>query len=214
MVLTVLIVGLARDRGPASQVTSPGVALGAGPDQTTRPSSTDPWPNKTIQTQQPGRHGARRRTALSSPSAVPVVDHREPFVPEESKVAARAADSKSGDDTVVLAVGDLLGVTDAFVITSGRNTRQVKTIVDEVERQVKEAFGRGPLRVEGLDDARWVLMDYGDFLVHVFLDEARRVLRPRAPVGRCAEDPVADADRRVTEAPGRSARGHVWHRPR
>jgi len=110
---------------------------------------------------------------LSSLSAMPVVHHPEPFVPEECKVAARAADAKSGDDTVVLAVGDLLGVTDAFVISSGRNTRQVKTMVDEVERRVREAGGRGPIRVEGLDDARWVLMDYGDFLVHVFLDEAR-----------------------------------------
>jgi ribosome-associated protein len=110
---------------------------------------------------------------LSPLSAMPVARPAEPFVPEESKVAARAADSKSGDDTVVLAVGDLLGVTDAFVVTSGRNTRQVKTMVDEVERQVKELSGRGPVRIEGLDDARWVLMDYGDFLVHVFLDEAR-----------------------------------------
>jgi ribosome-associated protein len=67
-----------------------------------------------------------------------------------------------------------LGLTDAFVVTSGRNVRQVRTIVDEVERQVREAGGRSPVRVEGLDDARWVLMDYGDFLVHVFLDEARR----------------------------------------
>jgi ribosome-associated protein len=110
---------------------------------------------------------------LSTISAMPVTEHPDPFVPEESKVAARAADAKSGDDTVVLAVGDLLGVTDAFVITSGRNTRQVKTLVDEVERLVHEQGDRRPIRVEGLDDARWVLMDYGDFLVHVFLDEAR-----------------------------------------
>ncbi len=109
---------------------------------------------------------------MNAISAVPVVDRPEPFVPEEAKVAARAADAKSGEETVILAVGDLLGVTDAFVVTSGRNTRQVKTIVDEVERVVKGA-GRKPVRVEGLDDARWVLMDYGDFLVHVFLDEAR-----------------------------------------
>jgi ribosome-associated protein len=88
-------------------------------------------------------------------------------------VAARAADSKSGEDTVILAVGEMLGITDAFVITSGRNTRQVRTIADEVELQVKEAGGSAPLQVEGLDDARWILMDYGDYLVHVFLDEAR-----------------------------------------
>jgi ribosome-associated protein len=116
---------------------------------------------------------------LSSLSAVPVLsatpvdDRQEPIVPDECRVAARAADAKSGGDTVILAVGDLLGVTEAFVITSGRNTRQVKTVVDEVERQVHEAVERKPIRVEGLDDARWVLMDYGDFLVHVFLDEAR-----------------------------------------
>ena len=96
-----------------------------------------------------------------------------PEVPGASLVAARAADGKSGRSTVVLAMGDLLGVTDAFVITSGSNTRQVKTIVDAVELAVRSKIGQKPERVEGRDDARWVLMDYGDFLVHVFLDEAR-----------------------------------------
>jgi ribosome-associated protein len=110
---------------------------------------------------------------LTSLSAAPVVGHDDPTVPEESIVAARAAESKSGESTAILAMGELLGLTDAFVITSGRNSRQVKTIVDEVERQVGEGTGRKPVRVEGLDDARWVLMDYGDFLVHVFIDEAR-----------------------------------------
>jgi len=50
----------------------------------------------------------------------------------------------------------------------------VRTIVEEVEQRVKAAGGPAPYRVEGTDDARWVLMDYGDFVVHVFLDEARR----------------------------------------
>ena len=109
---------------------------------------------------------------MNSLSTAPVVV-TAPAVPEESLVAARAAEAKSGEDTAVLAMGELLGLTDAFVITSGRNSRQVKTIVDEVERQVGEMHGRKPVRVEGLADARWVLMDYGDFLVHVFLDEAR-----------------------------------------
>ncbi len=96
-----------------------------------------------------------------------------PVVPEECLVAARAADDKLGEETVVLSMGEMLLVTDAFVITSGRNTRQVKAIVDEVEKQVKLSSGRSPERVEGLDDATWVLMDYADFLVHVFLDETR-----------------------------------------
>ena len=94
-------------------------------------------------------------------------------VPDAAIEAARAAADKLGQNTVVLAVGDLLGVTDAFVITDGRNTRQVRTIVEDVERHVKDCTGRVPHAIEGLRDLHWVLMDYGDFLVHVFLDETR-----------------------------------------
>lgn len=89
-------------------------------------------------------------------------------------VAARAAAAKKGEDVVVLEVGEILAITDAFVITHGANARQVRTIAEEVEDKVAGAGGPKPLRVEGLDDARWVLLDYGDFVVHVFLDEVRR----------------------------------------
>jgi ribosome-associated protein len=88
-------------------------------------------------------------------------------------LAARAADDKKATSTVVLEVGPILAITDAFVITSGNNVRLVRTIAEEIEKQVKEGGGPSPLRVEGLDDARWVLLDYGDFVVHVFLDEVR-----------------------------------------
>ncbi|HXW33696.1 MAG TPA: ribosome silencing factor [Acidimicrobiales bacterium] len=98
---------------------------------------------------------------------------RNHLVPAESLVAARTADAKLGQDTAVLSMAGLLDVTDAFVITSGRNTRQVRTIVEEVERELKEHSDRSPDRIEGLHDLHWVLMDYGDFLVHVFLDETR-----------------------------------------
>jgi ribosome-associated protein len=94
-------------------------------------------------------------------------------VREATAVAARAAWSKGGADTVILSVGQVLAITDAFVITSGSNPRMVRTIAEEVEKKVKVASSRSPLSIEGLDDARWVLMDYGDFVVHVFLDEAR-----------------------------------------
>lgn len=87
--------------------------------------------------------------------------------------AARAADEKKATDTVVLEVGPILAITDAFVITSAPNTRQVRTIAEEIEKQLVEAGGPKPLRVEGLDDLRWVLVDYGSFVVHVFLQEAR-----------------------------------------
>lgn len=88
-------------------------------------------------------------------------------------IAARAAAAKSGEDTVVLEVGPVLAITDWFVITSAGNTRQARTVAEEVELQIGAADGRKPIRIEGLDDARWILMDYGDVVVHVFLSEAR-----------------------------------------
>jgi ribosome-associated protein len=70
-------------------------------------------------------------------------------------------------------VGDLIGIVEAFVITSAPNTRQVRTIVDEVELRLREQAGVKPRSAEGLDDASWVLLDYGDVVVHVFLTETR-----------------------------------------
>lgn len=87
--------------------------------------------------------------------------------------AARAASAKLGADTVILGVGELIAFADAFVITSGANDRQVRAIAEEVEKAVKAVGGPAPLRVEGLDDARWVLIDYGDFVVHVFTETTR-----------------------------------------
>jgi ribosome-associated protein len=93
--------------------------------------------------------------------------------PQRALVAARAAASKTVESTGVLDVSELLGITDAFVVTSGTNPRQIRTIAEEVERRVREAGGGSPARVEGRDDLRWVLLDYGDFVVHVLSAEAR-----------------------------------------
>ena len=94
-------------------------------------------------------------------------------LPPAAATAAESADAKLGHETVVLAMGELFGVVDAFVITSAANTRHVRTLVDEIEKRVKEQHGFSPVRTEGLADATWVLMDYGDFIVHVFLQETR-----------------------------------------
>ncbi len=91
-----------------------------------------------------------------------------------ARVAARAAASKGGDDTIILEVGKVLAITESFVITSGRNHRQVATIAEEVEAQLKATADIRPLRIEGLQQAEWVLLDFGDFVVHAFLDETRR----------------------------------------
>jgi ribosome-associated protein len=94
-------------------------------------------------------------------------------VREWARTAARAASAKGGEDTVIIEVGKILAITDAFVITSGRNSRQVRTIAEEVEERLKADGGIRPLRVEGLGDSQWILLDYGDLVVHVFLDETR-----------------------------------------
>ena len=89
-------------------------------------------------------------------------------------VAARCADEKQGRNIVVLDVGDVLAITEYFVVIDAPNRRLVRTIVDEVEESVRAATGRSPIRVEGLNEQQWVLMDFGEVVVHVFLDEVRR----------------------------------------
>jgi ribosome-associated protein len=88
--------------------------------------------------------------------------------------AARAADDKKGADILVMRVGDVLAVTDFFVIASAPNSRLVKAIVDEIEEQLFMLDGPKAIRSEGLDSLEWVLVDYGEFVVHVFDDEIRR----------------------------------------
>lgn len=94
---------------------------------------------------------------------------------EEPKYVAHVADSKKAVDTILLLMEQFETLTDVFVITSGLNTRQVKSIVDEIKKKVKEKTGRHPISSEGLDSFTWVLLDYGDFVVHVFEKYTREI---------------------------------------
>ncbi|MEX2587320.1 MAG: ribosome silencing factor [Actinomycetota bacterium] len=87
-------------------------------------------------------------------------------------VAAAAASAKKADDIKILEVGPLIFITDYFVICSGNNERQVKTIADEVMRKML-AHGLKPYRREGEKEQRWVLLDYLDIVVHIFHWEER-----------------------------------------
>jgi ribosome-associated protein len=87
-------------------------------------------------------------------------------------MAARAAAAKQAADVTILDVHDLIVITDYFVIASGETDRQVKTILEEVERAVRD-LGEKPIRREGDADSRWVLLDYIDVVVHVFAQEER-----------------------------------------
>jgi ribosome-associated protein len=84
--------------------------------------------------------------------------------------AARAASSKQGQHIMVLDVQDLIAITDYFVIASAASDRQVKTITEEVSKDLKEA-GIRPVRREGGAETGWVLLDFADFVVHVFRDQ-------------------------------------------
>ena len=87
---------------------------------------------------------------------------------------ARIIDDKKGTDIVVLPVGDVVGITEYFVVASASNTRQVGAVTDAVLGDIRILADRGPLRSEGTREKQWVLIDYGDVIVHIFVDEARR----------------------------------------
>ncbi|HSH11002.1 MAG TPA: ribosome silencing factor [Ilumatobacter sp.] len=87
--------------------------------------------------------------------------------------AAQVADAHHGNDVLILHVGDVLALTEYFVVVGASNTRLVNAIVDEVEAQLKVLVERAPIRVEGVRENQWVLIDYGDVIVHVFLKEVR-----------------------------------------
>ena len=88
------------------------------------------------------------------------------------RAAAPAASDKPADEIVAFDVSEQLVITDAFVVCSAPNDRQVKAIVDEVEDRLRE-LGAKPLRREGEREGRWVLLDYADIVVHVQHEEER-----------------------------------------
>jgi len=88
------------------------------------------------------------------------------------QVAARAADAKQAKDIRVLDLREVTAFADFFVVCSGTNSRQIQAIADEIESQLKQ-LGEHPSNVEGYRNAEWVLMDYGDYLIHIFSEKAR-----------------------------------------
>ena len=116
----------------------------------------------------------------------------------DGSVEAAGAAAKRGLDTIILDVGDVLAICELFVVTSAPNTRLVRTIAEEIETRIREAGGGSPLRVEGLRDLQWVLVDYGDIVIHVFLEETRRfydIERLYRDVERVEWEPLARAGR-------------------
>jgi ribosome-associated protein len=110
-------------------------------------------------------------TAVSQLKAV--VKEPEPAQLDERMLTAlEAAAEKKAINSVVLDLREIASFTDYFVITSGTNERQVQAISDEIVETLKKA-GTAAARVEGYKTAEWILLDYGDFVVHVFDEKAR-----------------------------------------
>jgi ribosome-associated protein len=90
-------------------------------------------------------------------------------IPKQIELAVRAAEDKKAQDITVLDLRNAHGFTDYFVICSGNNARQIHAIADSIT----EAIGAQPAHLEGYDRSEWVLIDYFDFIVHVFSPETR-----------------------------------------
>ena len=91
---------------------------------------------------------------------------------EMLQIAALAADAKGGEDLVALDVSQPLPLVDIFLLVTGRSERNVAAIADEIEDRLHEA-GHKRLRREGRQESRWVLLDFGDLVVHVFHEQER-----------------------------------------
>ena len=88
-------------------------------------------------------------------------------------VAARAADENPGSNILVLEVGDVLAITEMFVVVSASNSRQLRTIANEITAKIREESDRPLIRSEGMSEQQWVLLDYGDVIVHIFSEDIR-----------------------------------------
>jgi ribosome-associated protein len=93
---------------------------------------------------------------------------------ERVRLALHAAGDRKAHDLVVLDLREVASFTDYFVIASGTNVRQVQAVADAVQEQLRKQLGVKPARVEGYNSAEWVLLDYGDFIFHVFEEKSRR----------------------------------------
>ncbi len=91
----------------------------------------------------------------------------------EVRLAIQCAADKKAFDMIALDLRSIASFTEFFIIATGSNQRQVQAIADEINEQLKKQLQRRPVRIEGYNSAEWVLLDFGDFIVHIFNNEAR-----------------------------------------
>lgn len=118
-------------------------------------------------------HPETRTTGTREADITSAETELQPLEDERIALALQAAGDKKAVDMVVLDLRNIASFTDYFLITAGTNTRQVQAIADEIVERLKKQ-GTKAQRVEGYKTAEWVLVDYGDFIVHVFDGKARQ----------------------------------------
>ena len=96
-------------------------------------------------------------------------------IDDEIKLALTCASEKQAFGLVALDLREIASFTEFFIIASGANQRQVQAICDEIQEQLKKQMNSKAVRVEGYNAAEWVLLDYGDFIVHIFDKDAREM---------------------------------------
>jgi ribosome-associated protein len=116
---------------------------------------------------------ATTKTKRAVKTAVARKTNRTPKLPKSVAGAVQAARDKKAVDVVVLDLRKAGGFTDYFVICTGTNPRQIRAIVDGVEDTLRNEFGERPTLAEGVQRSEWILLDYFNFIVHVFSRECR-----------------------------------------
>ncbi len=117
----------------------------------------------------------QERSLARAVISIEAANRTTPFaeLDENIQLAIRCAADKKATDIVALDLREIASFTEFFAIASGSNQRQVQAVADEISDQLKKQFGSRPVRVEGYSTAEWVLLDYGDFVFHVFNGDAR-----------------------------------------
>ena len=117
----------------------------------------------------------QEKTLQRESVSIEITQNLTPFseLDEEVKLALHCASEKKAFDLIALDLREIASFTEFFIVASGANQRQAQAIADEIQEQLKKQLKSKAVRIEGYSGAEWILMDYGDFIVHIFEKKAR-----------------------------------------
>jgi ribosome-associated protein len=134
-----------------------------------------------------------RKTTTARTAATPKAPPRAKRLPKGVAAAVRAALDKQAIDVVVLDLRKAGGFTDYFVVCTGGNPRQIQTIADAIRTTLTHEFGERPSLAEGTEKSQWILLDYFDFVVHIFSRDCRAFYGLERLWGNAERHEISDA---------------------